>query len=660
MERDRTTERLEPDQSREATSVLRDGPPREATAADPTAARHEEGTFSLEGETAAPRLEPEALVVGRYRLRERLGAGGFGVVWLAVDERLEREVALKSVPREGLGAWARTEREARAAARLGHPGIVALYELSSDAERAYLVSEYVPGRTLAELIEGGAISDRDVARVGEAMCDALTHAHGRGVVHRDVKPQNIMVVAEPAAGAGFAKLADFGASRLASEDALTRTGDVVGTLAYMAPEQAEGLEASGKADLYALAITLYEALAGWNPVRGQGLADTARRVGTPLPALGRTRPDLPNGMTRAIDRALEPDPAWRGTLDDLREGLARPGDTLSGEGGLEEPATLERFGLARRPRRGFAERLWAGGALDPSRDPGDARRQPLDARGAHDPYAEPRSRALERLGARLAAGAGAAALAALALELLPPGRPPVEPAAVAAAVGLGAALLPRIAWLVAAACLVAWLGLGDLDRQGAAVMIAAGVACVPLVLPRAGALWSVPAVAVALGWIALGPGFCALAGLARGTLRRAGLAAAGFLWVALAEVAGGERLVFGAPEGTDSPASLAASSSAAVRDGLVPLLTTPALLPALAWVAFAVVLPLAVRGRSLGQDLLLGAAWAGGLVLAHRAMGEYLAEWGLATDPRGVLGGALLGALTAVAAAPVLRRMASQ
>ena len=657
MERERTTERLEPDVAGEPTYALRD-----VRARARTAASGEDGTFSLDGEAAAPRLEPGALVIGRYRLGERLGAGGFGVVWLALDERLDREVALKSVPREGLGAWARTEREARAAARLGHPGIVALYELGSDAERAYLVSEYVPGWTLAELIEGGAISDRDVARVGEAMCDALAHAHGRGVVHRDVKPQNIMVVAEPAAGAGFAKLADFGASRLASEDVLTQTGDVVGTLAYMAPEQAAGLEVSGEADLYALAITLYEALVGWNPVRGQGLADTARRVGTPLPTLGRTRPELPAGLTRAVDRALDPDPAWRGTLDDLREGLARPVNTLSGKGGLEEPATIARFGLARRPRRSWVERLGAAGASHPFRDHRAARRPPLEGRGADDPYAEgfSRSRGLGRLAARLAAGAGAATLAVLALELLLPGRPPVEPVVAGAGVGVAVALLPRIGWLVAAGCIVAWLGLGDLERQGAAVMAAAAASCVPVLLPRAGALWSAPAVAVALGWIALGPASCALAGLARGTLRRAGLAAGAFLWVALAEVASGERLVFGAPEGTGSPARIAASASAAVRDGLVPLLTTPALLPALAWVAFAVVLPLAVRGRSLGQDLLLGAVWAAGLVLAHRAMGEYLAEWGLATDPRGALGGALLGALTAVVAAPVLRRMASE
>src|SRR5215212_244703 len=136
------------------------------------------------------------LILGRYRMERRLGAGGFGVVWLAWDERLERE--------------------ARAAARLNHPGIVAIYELASDEQDVYLVSELVRGRTLAELTKAGAISDRDVARIGIALCEALEHAHARGVIHRDVKPGNVMVLAEPAAGAGFAKLADFGVAHVAA------------------------------------------------------------------------------------------------------------------------------------------------------------------------------------------------------------------------------------------------------------------------------------------------------------------------------------------------------------------------------------------------------------------------------------------------------------
>jgi eukaryotic-like serine/threonine-protein kinase len=176
-------------------------------------------------------------VLGRYLLERRLGAGGYGTVWLGWDEKLEREVAVKVIPREpGEGpAPVRAEREARAAARLNHPGIVSLYELGGDDEAVYLVSELVRGRTFAELQRGRALSDRDVARIGIALCQALAHAHEKGVIHRDVKPQNVMVVAEPAAGAGFAKLTDFGVAHLAESD-LTRTGDIVGTLAYMAPE----------------------------------------------------------------------------------------------------------------------------------------------------------------------------------------------------------------------------------------------------------------------------------------------------------------------------------------------------------------------------------------------------------------------------------------
>src|SRR3954468_11959819 len=258
------------------------------------------------GEGGAPRK----LVLDRYRLERRLGAGGFGVVWLAFDEKLEREVAVKVVPRDipGEPIPQRAAREARVAARLNHPGIVALYELAADDEAVYLVSELVPGRNLAELIRHGALSDRDVARIGVALCEALAHAHQRKVVHRDVKPQNVLVVADPAAGAGFAKLADFGVAHLASGDPLTRTGDVVGTLAYMAPEQAEGERVTGAADVYSLALTLYEAWTGSNPVRASSPMGTARRLGSPLPPLRSRRKDLPDGLARAIDSALDPDP----------------------------------------------------------------------------------------------------------------------------------------------------------------------------------------------------------------------------------------------------------------------------------------------------------------------------------------------------------------
>src|SRR5215212_11917465 len=263
------------------------------------------GTLALGGADPTKRLEGSAgaqLILGRYRLERRLGAGGFGVVWLAWDEKLEREVAVKVIPGDG-GAGERVEREARAAARLNHPGIVAIYELASDEHDVYLVSELVQGRTLAELVHAGAIADRDVARIGIALCEALEHAHARGVIHRDVKPQNVMVLAEPAAGAGFAKLADFGVAHVATGDPLTRTGDVVGTLAYMAPEQAEGAHVTAASDVYALALTLYEAWTGTNPVRMKSPAATARRVGTELPPLAKRRRDLPVDLCEVIDDA---------------------------------------------------------------------------------------------------------------------------------------------------------------------------------------------------------------------------------------------------------------------------------------------------------------------------------------------------------------------
>ena len=285
---------------------------------------HEDGS-----DWRAERQPQRQLVLDRYRLERRIGAGGFGVVWLAFDEKLEREVAVKVVAREGDGPVSeRAEREARVAARLNHPGIVALYELGADDEAVYLVSELVPGRTLAELTRAGAVSDRDVAMIGAALCDALAHAHQKKVIHRDVKPQNVLVVDEPAAGAGFAKLADFGVAHLSSGDPLTRTGDVVGTLAYMAPEQAEGDRVTPAADVYSLALTLYEAWTGTNPVRAGSPMGTARRLGTVLPPLRSRRRDLPDELGRTIDAALDPDPERRPTLRQLRSALDAVDRTL--------------------------------------------------------------------------------------------------------------------------------------------------------------------------------------------------------------------------------------------------------------------------------------------------------------------------------------------
>jgi hypothetical protein len=269
----------------------------------------------------------QTLLLGRYRLLECLGAGGFGVVWRAHDELLDREVAVKRI---SLGAGGdpidgeRAGREALAGARLAHPAIVVLHEACAEPDAFYLISELVHGDTLAQLIAARALGDEELLEIGRALTDALAHAHARGVIHRDVKPQNVLIPHHPDERGGVAKLTDFGGARLAGEDALTRTGDVLGTLAYMAPEQSEGREAAAPADLYSLALVLYEGLSGVNPVRGPTPAATARRIGSQLEPLERRRGDLPRSLTRAIDLALAPRPEQRGTLRDLHLALEAP------------------------------------------------------------------------------------------------------------------------------------------------------------------------------------------------------------------------------------------------------------------------------------------------------------------------------------------------
>jgi hypothetical protein len=280
--------------------------------------------------TRRPRADAP-VVLGRYRLRRRLGTGGFATVWMAHDERLDREVAVKILPRTGVNGG-RFEREARAAARLAHPGIVTLYEAAVDDEGAYLVSELVHGTTLDKLLAAGRLSDRDVVEIGIALCDALAHAHAHGVVHRDVKPSNVLVPDRPTTPAQIARLTDFGVARVVGGDTLTRTGDVIGTAAYMAPEQAEGLPAGPAADLFSLALVLYEALSGVNPVGRTGTS--VRRAGMHLPPLRRQRRDLPRELGRVIDLSLRPRPGERGTIDELRAALAFAAGHVGDEPGV--------------------------------------------------------------------------------------------------------------------------------------------------------------------------------------------------------------------------------------------------------------------------------------------------------------------------------------
>ncbi|MGN6170137.1 MAG: serine/threonine-protein kinase, partial [Solirubrobacteraceae bacterium] len=197
---------------------------------------------------AAPAHTPQALVLERYRLLSALGTGAFATVWLALDERLQREVAVKVIPQTRV-IRARLEREAWAAARLSHPAIVTLYEAAADRDAAYLVSELVPGSTLEQALVEGRLSDRSIVEIGISLCDALSYAHREGIIHRDVKPSNILIPDDPHDAAPVAKLTDFSVAHAIGGDSLTATGDVVGTAVYMAPEQAAGREVRPTADL---------------------------------------------------------------------------------------------------------------------------------------------------------------------------------------------------------------------------------------------------------------------------------------------------------------------------------------------------------------------------------------------------------------------------
>ncbi|MEA2425913.1 MAG: eukaryotic-like serine/threonine-protein kinase [Thermoleophilaceae bacterium] len=559
---------------------------------------------AIEAEELEARTASEGLVLGRYRLGQRLGSGGFGTVFAARDERLRRDVAIKVIPRASTDD-AHAGREARVAARLNHPSVVALYELGGDNHNVYLVSELVEGRTLGELIAEDALSDRDVARIGAALCDGLVHAHQRGVVHRDIKPQNVMVVDEPAAGMGFAKLADFGVAHLAGDEPLTRTGDVVGTLAYMAPEQAEGARVTWEADVYSLALSLYEAWTGVNPVRRRGPAATARQLGKPLPPLGRMRKGLPPELCRAVDQALDPRPERRPRPEELAVVFRELAGDLSDEGALD------------------AEELHEGR----------------------------RARARVRMPGRLFAGAMGGVLTFAVLQLFSPPTT-FQPAAAAGIAAVAVALLPRLGWVAMVLTLCGWLASPVVARDGSAVMLLAACLPIPFVLPRAAAWWTLPGAAPLLAFAGAGPAYVAVAGQAPTWGRRAALGALGYLWIALAEAAVHGPLLFGLAQGQQAHTTWIHDGWHALAHGVAPAFGSPTALTAVAFAAFAALLPLLVRGVRLAADVLAAGVWAGGLYasvvgLARRA--------GPGTHARGAAAGAALAACVAVAAAAARR-----
>jgi eukaryotic-like serine/threonine-protein kinase len=283
----------------------------------------------------------QQLVAGRYRLQRDVGGGGMGAVWEAFDEQLDRRVAIK-IPDPRLSAEPsfveRFRREARSAARLSHPNTAQVYDYGVDGGQPYLVMEFVPGETLASrLAREGTLPSDEARRIAAGTADALHAAHEAGVVHRDVKPGNIMI-----APGGGVKVLDFGIAAAATDGRMTGSGQVLGTPTYIAPEQASGKGATPASDVYALGVVLYEMLAGHPPFEG----DTAVAVATahlhrdPEPLEGvapRADPDL----VAACRSAMAKDPGERpGTAAEFAELLRGrpPGSTDTSTAMLKAPA----------------------------------------------------------------------------------------------------------------------------------------------------------------------------------------------------------------------------------------------------------------------------------------------------------------------------------
>ena len=624
----------------------------------------------------------QELVLDRYRLLSPLGAGAFATVWLAIDERLAREVAVKVIP-HGRVMKARFEREAWAAARLSHPGIVTLYEAAADRDAAYLVSELVRGSTLERALDEGWLSDRAILTIGASLCDALGYAHATGIIHRDVKPSNVLIPDEPPAASPRAKLTDFGVAYAIGGNSLTATGDVVGTAAYMAPEQAAGREARPAADLYALALVLYEALTGINPIAAAMRGQRGMRLGVYLPPLRRQRRDLPRELGLGIDLALRPRAVERGTVDELRAALEASASAVSDETGIvgdpwwppiwrkrrrettspppdasgampegrgattwqspdqRRPAGERRTDLRSRSPRGgraaFSTPIETGAKMAEGPDRGSA----AAAQAAASPPRTPLPAPVRAGGA----AAGAVVTGWLAAHVL--ASAPLAPAATALAAAAMMLVLPRVGFVVAATA-VAVLAVAQ-GHAGDALVIVAGAAVAMIAAPGGKPPWTLAVGAPLLGVVGLAGAWPALAARAATARGRAALAFTGCIWLALAGTLTGAPLYVEVPPGGLAYGLSSASLHEASHHALGGLIGSGALAPAPVWALAAAILPLLVSRRSLMRDLAAVVAWAGLLVVLTELAISVQQVGAAAAALHSVLVGALAAAAVAIA-----------
>ena len=346
----------------------------------------------------------DRLIADRYELQSRLGVGGMSTVHLALDRRLERQVAIKLLAEhlaEDEAFVSRFRREALAAAKLVHPNIVQVFDFGLDeaSHRQYIVMEYVPGQSCAEILrDHGRLEVEEAVEIIGQSCRGLDHAHRNGVVHRDVKPGNLLRTPD-----GLVKLADFGIAKAAEQTGITQAGSVLGTAAYLAPEQARGDPAGPASDIYALGVVAYQMLAGRLPYEATSLTELAnKQLNEAPPSLEEVNPAVPLALAHAVARALSLEP------DDRYAGALAMGEALrSGERGVEPPmarlasegtaatAFLEQDDRTEATRALPRERTDATSALPP-RPPVAPRpprpRSPARPQPAPVPAGEPRRR----------------------------------------------------------------------------------------------------------------------------------------------------------------------------------------------------------------------------------------------------------------------------
>jgi serine/threonine-protein kinase len=293
----------------------------------------------------------ERRLAGRYVLDAPIGRGGMGEVWRATDTVLGRQVAVKTIDLRRLpddSGATRFEREARVTAGISHPNVVTVHDTGVEGDTAYLVMELLPGPSLAEQLADGPLPVEEVVSVGRQVASALEAAHARGLVHRDIKPGNLVHAAD-----GRVRVVDFGITQLGEgtgAQALTATNTVMGTAEYLAPEQALGQRVDGRADLYALGCVLFALLAGRPPFSaGSSVATAMQHTSDPAPDVRELRPDTPAWLAALVDSLLAKDPADRpagaaAVVEALTSHTAPAGAAAAGAAGAAATTVLPASG----------------------------------------------------------------------------------------------------------------------------------------------------------------------------------------------------------------------------------------------------------------------------------------------------------------------------